>query len=175
MCRSGLPFSAAEAHGIAVGLGSGGAADAREEWRAAVYVGSTPDDALAAETRSLLEQLFAAARQQLQDEAFGLQLFLPDDNPEQGALVQALRDWARGFLCGLGLCGTDLQQRLSPAGHEALRDVYEIANLAVGDEALSEAEQQAAAELEEYMRVAAMLIHEEVRAGKASATGDAQH
>lgn len=167
MRRTAIPFSAAEAHGIAVGMGSGMVVDPHAQWHAAVYADLDPNDALAAEARSLLDDLFEAAQQQLLDDSFGLQLFLPEEGPEQLSLAAALRDWSRGFLYGVGLAGQGLQQGLSAEGREALQDMYEIANLDVDDEPLSEDDQQAAVELEEYMRVAAMLIHEELRGGTA--------
>lgn len=169
MRRTAIPFSPAEAHGIAVGLGGGVVADPQAQWHAVVYADLDPNDALAAEARNLLDELFDAAQQQLQDESFGLQLFLPDEAHEQAdalPLSAALRDWARGYLYGVGLSGSGLEQSLSAEGREALQDLYEISHLDVDDEPLSEEDQQAATELEEYMRVAAMLIHEELRGGQ---------
>lgn len=175
MRRTAIPFSPAEAHGIAVGLGSALVNDAQAHWQAAVYADLEADDVLAGEVRALLDEVFAVAFTQLADESFGLQLFLPEEAPDQLPLAEALRDWARGFLYGVGLSGQQLMAVLSEEGREALQDFYDIANLDIDDQPLSEEDQQAAAELEEFMRVAAMLIHEEARQGVSAGEGFEQH
>jgi len=167
MRRSGLPFSPTEAHAIAIGMFSGGVADARQQWHAAVYAELDPNDALAQECKALLDELFAAAKQQATDVEFGLQLFMPPAGASYTAAM-ALRDWAQGFLYGFGLAGEQAAQRLSAEGQEALRDFYEIAQLDAEAEQPGEDDQAALMEIEEYMRVAAMLIFEDMHAGIAA-------
>jgi uncharacterized protein YgfB (UPF0149 family) len=101
----------------------------------------------------------------MRDLNFGLQLFLPPAGLEGYDTAAALRDWAQGFLYGFGLAGkASASQRLSAEGQEALRDFYEIGHMDALREAPDEEAQQALAEIEEYLRVAAMLIHEDMHA-----------
>jgi len=164
MRRAGLPFSPSEAHAIAIGMLSGAVADRAAHWQAAVYAELAPDNAAAAECRGLLDELYALAEQQMTDDAFGLQLFLPAEACAGVNVATALRDWAQGFLYGFGLAGEAVAGLLSDEGREALHDLYEIAHLATDVDEAGEEEQQAATEIEEYMRVAAMLIHADVHA-----------
>jgi uncharacterized protein YgfB (UPF0149 family) len=164
MRRAGLPFSPSEAHAIAIGLLSGAVADRDVQWQNAVYAELDPNDALATECRAVLDDVYAAAREQMRDEAFGLQLFVPDEGFAGVPCTSALRDWAQGFLYGFGLAGKRAAQRLSVEGREALQDFYEIARLEVDAGDPAEDEQQALTEIEEYMRVAAMLVYEDMHA-----------
>ena len=175
MRRAGLPFSPSEAHAIAIGLLSGAVADRDAQWRNAVYAELDPNDVLAKECRTLLDDLYAAAGEQMRDQAFGLQLFVPEEGFAGVHGSAALRDWAQGFLYGFGLAGKSAAQRLSAEGREALQDFYEIAQLEVDEGDLAEDEQQALTEIEEYMRVAAMLVYEDMHAPEEREGGHELH
>lgn len=161
MRRSGLPFTPSEAHAIAVGLFSGRVADPAAQWHAAVYADFAPDDALASECRSQLDAVYEGAQAQADDSEFGLQLFLP--RAGEYPMVRALRDWAQGFLYGYGLGGEAATRCLSAEAREALQDFYEIAQLDIGPSADND-DAEALMQVEEYMRVAAMLIYEDTHA-----------
>lgn len=174
MRRCNLTFSPSEAHAIAAGLLAGDVGDRDRQWAAVMYADLEPGDALAEECRSCLEQLYRATAEQMQDRDFGLQLFLPPSGYTDHDVGLALRDWAQGFLFGFGLAGKEAASaRLSEEGQEALHDFYEIGNLELPGEALGEQEQQALTEIEEYLRVAAMLIHEDMHARQP--TGEVSH
>lgn len=176
MQRAGLTVTPSEAHGIAVGLISGDVADPLGHWSDSLYADLEPDDVLAQECRTQLDQLFEATREQMQDASFGLNLWLPPQAVTEAGydVPSALRDWAQGFLYGVGLAGEKaVDKALSAEGKEALRDFYEISRLQTAEGELGEEEQQAAAEIEEYMRVAAMLINEDMH--RREPTGEVSH
>jgi uncharacterized protein YgfB (UPF0149 family) len=174
MRRCKLTFSPSEAHAIAVGLLAGNLTDPEAHWSAAMYADLDPNDALVRECRSCLDALFQATAEQMRDAEFGLQLFLPPQDVVDYDPASALRDWAQGFLYGFGLVGeASASALLSPEGQEALRDFYEIGNMEVPEQPGGEEEQQALAEIEEYLRVAAMLIHEDMHVPQA--TGEVSH
>lgn len=163
MRRAGLPFNPSEAHGMAVGILGSHLRDAARHWKASVYADLDPNDALVSECRVQLDELFDLAGRQLADDQFGLALFLPGDSQSELDAATALRDWAQGFLYGFGLAGEEVMVRLSPEGKEALQDFYEIAQMEVNEESLDEQELNAVAEIEEYMRVAAMLLNQDLK------------
>lgn len=165
MARAGLPYAAAEAQGIACGLLCA-AIDADASWASEVYADFDPADALAGECRTLLDGLLHWTRAGLRDDAAQLQLVLPDGSAQQRGA--ALCDWSQGFLFGFGLGGREVMACLSPQGAEALRDIAEIAQLAIAGIAGGEEDEQSLMELEEYLRVVAMLIHDEVAAADGS-------
>lgn len=174
MRRCNLTFSPSEAHAIAVGLLAGDVSEPGRHWAAVMYADLQAGDALADECRSCLDRLYHAAGEQMQDRDFGLHLFLPPSDFAEQGVSMAIRDWAQGFLFGFGLAGKEAASaRLSEEGSEALRDFYEIGNLDVSDETNDEEQQQALSEIEEYLRVAAMLIYEDMHARQP--TGEASY
>jgi uncharacterized protein YgfB (UPF0149 family) len=130
-CReAGLATSASELHGSLCGWLAGGG-ETVGNWLARVMV----DDALPAPAEgSPLARLDAATRAQFEDRDFGLVLLGPGDDATLAARSGALFDWCRGFVGAFGLA-TGADPRLSGEGEEAL------------------------AEIEEFVRVAALLLH----------------
>ena len=173
--RAQLPFSPSEVHAMAVGMLSGDVADSEGEWAKAMFADLDPNDALAQACRKALVPVFDVAQAQVADASFSLQLWLPEEGIGGIARDAALRDWVQGFLFGFGLAGEAVALRLSPEGQEVLRDLYEIAQLDTADEILDEESQQALVEVEEYVRVAAMLVNEDMHAPLGSGEGHERH
>ncbi len=168
MQRVGMPFTASEAHGVAVGLLSSAVDQPDAAWQAEVYgemaEGLAQGDLLAQECRALLDELYVATQAQIADEILGLRLLLPEDDASGYSTTQALADWAQGFLFGVGLAGGRLNRRLSAEGREALQDCYAIAQLDVANsDDTDEADQQAQSEIEEYLRMTAFMIHADMQ------------
>lgn len=151
-CRGlGLAMSAAELHGGLCGWLAGGGA-AGEGWLKRILADDSvpqPDDALQA--------LHAASVSQLEDRSFGFALLLPGPQATLYQRSEGLFDWCRGFLGGFGLAA-GRSPPLSAEGEEALAD---LAKLAAADpqEGGDEEDEQALAEIEEFVRVAALLLH----------------
>lgn len=161
--RCKLGYSPAEVHGMAVGMVSADVGSREEIWQAELLADLDPADALAQPCRKLLVDMIASAEQRLSDEQFGFELLLPDQDSSVADIPAALRDWVQGFLFGVGLAGTQAIARLSEDGREAIHDLSEIGKLDVQDVDLDEEEQAALAELQEYVRVTAMLVYEDSR------------
>ncbi len=158
----GLSLSPSEAQGIAAGLLAGDVSKPECHWAEALYADFAKGDALATEARALLDRLYQSTVAQLTDTGFALDLWLPGDvvATEGYEATEGLRDWVQGFLYGFGLAGERAShEHLSDEGREALHDMYEIGRLAVPEGVLDEEEQQALAELEEYIRVAVMTLY----------------
>lgn len=105
---------------------------------------------------SPLGRLDAATVEQLGEADFGLELLLPEDDAPVDQRGEALVSWCRGFLGGVGLAG--IEPRLGEEAREALGDVARIAESDVNYED-PEADEDALIELEEFVRVVALLIH----------------
>lgn len=105
---------------------------------------------------SPLGLLDATTVEQLSAADFGLDLLLPDDDAPVAERGEALVSWCRGFLGGVGLAG--IGPGLGEEAREALEDVARIAESDVGYDD-PEADEEALIELEEFVRVAALLIH----------------
>jgi len=156
--RLALSSSPAELHGALCGWLAAGGADVAG-WLAPVMA----DSALPApQPGDALDRLRVVSAAQLGDPSFGFQLLLPDDEraPQR---AEALFAWCRAFLGGFGLAVGD--KPLSDEGQEALRD---LANLGAAqiDEADDDSDEEALAEIEEYLRMAVLLLHADCAMGE---------
>ena len=152
--EAGLGMGASELHGSLGGwLAGGGAGDA--DWLAKVVV--DPQQA-APVAGSVLDTLRQASARQLDDRDFAFELLLPDAEASLAERAAALFDWCRGFLGGFGL-SAGAQPPLSEEGGEALADLARLAQ-AMPEQGEDEAEDEdALAEIEEFVRVAVLLLH----------------
>ncbi|APZ43713.1 UPF0149 family protein [Acidihalobacter ferrooxydans] len=163
MSRSGAELDPAEAHGLLCGLLAVDVAAPAERCLAEVIKGVDPEDANAGVTRRLMEALIKQARAGLVDEDFEFQPLLPAMDRPLGERVRALAHWCEGFVAGIGLAGMSAQRAASlpDAVSEFIRDVGEIARVAFETDE-DEDDEQAYAELLEYVRVGVVLVGDEL-------------
>lgn len=153
-CReASLGTGAAELHGSLSGWLAGGG-DAGGRWLAKVMV----DDALPSPPAgSVLDRMRAVTAAQFEDRDFGLALVSPGEDAPLSERSGALFDWCRGFVGAFGLA-TGGDPKLSEEGAEALSDLARLAGASAQDDG-DEEDEQALAEIEEFVRVAALLLH----------------
>lgn len=163
--RSNALLGAAELHGTLCGmLCVEHAGDGRV--RIAQLLGENgPADASARETADLAASLYDGILHQLQDPELSFQLLLPDDAQPLSARAEALGDWCRGFLAGLGLAGIKQGQHLPEGVGEVLRDFAEISKVSFNIEG-SEEDETAYAEVVEYVRIGMLLVCQEFQPGE---------
>jgi uncharacterized protein YgfB (UPF0149 family) len=148
---------ACELHGALCGWLAGGGENAAD-WPARVLA----DPAMSTPERgSALDELRTATAAQLEDHELGFDLLLPDTGVTVGERANALFGWCRGFLGGFGLAA-GAAQGLSAEGEEALRDLAKLAQAHTGPDEDMQGDEDALAEIEEYVRVAALLLHGDV-------------
>lgn len=123
--------------------------------------------------RTQLLILYKNTVTQLDDPEYGFTLLLPDDEAPLAQRVEALSRWCQGFLLGLGLGGVQDQSGLPGDSHEVVRDFVEISRLAQGEGEEREEDEAAFAEIVEYVRMAALLVYEELRPMRAERPDDA--
>lgn len=155
LSRLRLGVEAAELHGSLCGYLSGGAdAPGRADWLARVM--SDPDlDAVPPD--SALDRLYVATENLLESPDFGFDLLLPDEETPIGERGEALLGWCRGFLGGFGLSAGS-NPPLSEDGADALRDLAKMAASELTYED-PEGDEESLAEVAEFVRVAALLLH----------------
>ncbi len=148
-----LATTASELHGALCGWLSGGGAST-PSWLAPVLV----DDALPAPAAgTALDRLRRASAAQLADRSFNFELLLPGSDTPLAVRSGALFDWCRGFLGAFGLAA-GAKPPLSEEGTEALGDIAKFAGAQPQDDG-DEDDEQALAEIEEFVRVAVLLLH----------------
>ncbi|MGR9071706.1 MAG: UPF0149 family protein [Gammaproteobacteria bacterium] len=154
-------ISAAEAHGIAVGLLCMDANAGWEKWLSDVFEG---DVDLSGQDRNSLIALFEQTGTMLESEGFEFDLFLPEDDEPFVRRVEGLRDWCRGFLLGVGFSGSS--GKWSGECGEILKDMVEFTR--IDSDAGGEEDEKALAEVSEYVRVGVQLLKEALREGSSS-------
>jgi len=155
--RMGLASTPAELHGGLCGWLAGGGGDVRG-WPALVLA----DPVLSAPASGdALDRLRSASVAQLSDIDFGFGLLLPDAE-DVVARAGAMFEWCRAFLGGFGLSVGE--KKLSAEGEEALGD---LANLAAAriDDVDPEGDEESLTEIEEYVRMAVLLLHADCALG----------
>jgi yecA family protein len=147
--------SAAEAHGLLSGMLCMDEGIDCEVWLANLF--GPEENATDSYDRSILDRLFETTRRQLQDFDFSFELLLPDDDAPLEDRAQALGEWCQGFLGGLGYGaqGSDWPGECT----ELLEDFVQISRL--DPEASGETDENAYAELSEYVRVGVQVIRSE--------------
>jgi len=93
---------------------------------------------------------------------------LPDDDASLAERVTALAAWCHGFLYGFGASGTAAQTKLPDAVTEVLADLAQISHAGVVESQEAEVEEEAFAELVEFLRAAVQIVYEELGAARAS-------
>jgi uncharacterized protein YgfB (UPF0149 family) len=150
---SGGAASAAEAHGMLVGMLCGNQGIAADDWL--VQALDADPDELADGDGAAMNALYADTRTLLKAADFSFELFLPDDDIPLTGRVRALCEWCQGFLYGIGYTGS--QRRWPDDCAEVLRDLADISQL--DENAAGEEDEAAYAEIREFVRVAVQLIH----------------
>jgi len=163
LAAADVDASPAEVHGIAVGLLCAAVPDSAGRWQQELFAEADEGNVLAAECRRSLQALHERTLAGIDDPDMGFALLLPDDERPLADRAAALRDWCEGFLYGFGIAGVSPDHALSAEGREALRDIGELTRLDAEQVAEGESEEGALTEIVEFLRVAALLIREEVR------------
>lgn len=150
----GLGATPAELHGALCGWLAAGGADV-PAWPSKVLA----DDNLPAPAAdSPLDVLRVVTVQQLQDRNFAFELLLPEPGMSLVERTDALFEWCRSFLGGFGL-GAGQRPPLSEEGEEALQDLARLAQASSDQFDSADEDEDALAEIEEFVRVAVLLLH----------------
>ncbi|MDY6890017.1 MAG: UPF0149 family protein [Pseudomonadota bacterium] len=156
-----LTLSPAELHGLICGQLAGGARF--DAGALLARVGELLDlkpfrqEAL----RSAIGALYLATLHQLEAPDFSLELLLPDDDQPLAVRADALGLWCGAFLSGVGLQERQGGQTLSLEAQEALRDLTQIAQITTAADAAAEEDENDLMEVEEYVRMVALLLFSE--------------
>lgn len=154
-----IPISPSELHGALSGCLCAGAELTPKNWLAFALTDAELDGQVDAD--SVLAQVFDAVSAQLAGDImdFEFDLLLPDEDKPLTERGPAMVDWCQGFLGGFGVVPTPAQP-LSEEADEALQDLAKIAASDLNYED-TDADEEALAEVCEYIRVAAVLLYNE--------------
>lgn len=123
------------------------------------------------EDEALLNQVKDEALNSLLDPEMGFSPLLPDDGEGLRQRVEALGKWCSGFVYGVATVEDVNLEELSGEVQEVLRDLTQISRAGLTPDADAEADEEAYAEIVEYVRIGAQLVFMEIarRRGRAEA------
>src|SRR5450432_2342622 len=159
LATAGGLADAAEAHGSLCGALCSVSPYKMQDWINEIL----PDGAaLSEESAAVIERVFMTTATTFGEQGMEFEPLLPDDEQPLNGRANALALWCTGFLYGLGTGQiSDLEGLVGDVG-EIVRDFTEISR-ATGDEPdADESNEQAYAELVEFIRVAAQVVFEEL-------------
>lgn len=177
----GLKLDPAECHGNLCGLLCAAESLQGAAWVNQVLTGqldlpgkaAAPAHTEEGEARTLLLILYKNTALQLEDAEYGFTPLLPDDDRPLSERVEALSRWCQGFLLGLGLGGVREQSALPGDSPEVMKDFVEISRLGHDPDKEKQEDEGAYAEIVEYVRMASLLVYEELRPMRATRPADA--
>jgi uncharacterized protein YgfB (UPF0149 family) len=157
---------AAEAHGTLVGALCASHCSLTD-WLAEIL----PDGRAASAAADSLRAVFESTSHSLLDGTLGFAPLLPTDDEPIGERTLALGEWCQGFLYGLGtgVAVTDASQLPGDAA-EVLRDMTEITHVDVDPEDDLESNEEAYAELVEFVRVGVQLLYDQLQPARTPRT-----
>lgn len=159
------------AHGFWLGMICGGRHVSPKDWMDRVLGQKDVWGKLPTDLQHMLLAIAEATVEQLGDPEYSLQIFLPDDDDEIDDRVHALSEWCAGFMQAFRHCNQDHENLLQGDAAEALADLNEITQLSLELEDDPE-EEQNFLEVVEYVRVALLLIHQDILSKQAQPAGD---
>jgi hypothetical protein len=168
--RLGSSQSVAEFHGALVGLLCAKGKVDQSEWLVQVAPGDA-GDLLLSETRDSLSLLHGETVRQLNDPVLEFEPLLPDESDSLGERVEALGEWCLGFLLGLTEGGVGDPEQLPGDASEVVRDLVNLSRAGAYEFSDSEEDEEAYAELLEYVRAGVLLVNEELNPTKAAPLG----
>ena len=148
--------NAAETHGILSGFICGGRDVTSPIWKSHFNDVVNEGQGLPIAVKTMIDGLYATIAKQCSDQGLGFTLLLPDDEQPLEKRVEAVAQWAQGFLTGFGLIQPNLNKADSDI-QEVIRDIRDISQLELTLEDDGEESEVAYVDIAEYLRVAAML------------------
>jgi len=169
----GVTQGAAEFHGIVCGR-----LCAAPEDEVAIEAGQGAGDANIDDEHELMQQVRDEALNGLIDAELGFNPLLPDDEQRLSLRVEALAQWCSGFIYGLASVEDVDLDALSAEVQEVVRDLTQISRAGLSPDADIETDEQAYAEIVEYVRIGAQLVFMEisgVRGSGGTPSGETLH
>lgn len=159
LATAGSLADAAEAHGSLCGALCSMSPYKMQDWVNEIL----PDGAAVSdESAAMIERVFAATATSFGEQGMEFEPLLPDDESPLNGRANALALWCTGFLYGLGTGHISDLEALNGDVGEIVRDFTEISRATGDDAEADESNEQAYAELVEFIRVAAQVVFEEL-------------
>ncbi|MEA5446570.1 UPF0149 family protein [Gammaproteobacteria bacterium AB-CW1] len=167
----------AESHGTLCGLlAAAPEADWQEQWlRLSLNSEGQGAVSLPASVRPVLDALYDATQAEMVDLQMRFEPLLPDDDHGIAERARCLGLWCQGFLFGFSTARPGSHEGLPPQVREVLDDLGRLAQVEPPQGEGSDEDEAALLEIVEYIRVAAQLVHDELKLKQGQPPTDTRH
>lgn len=169
LAQANSMIGAAEIHGLICGFLCAGKQTDGKNWLEPI-LGLAEIDATD-ETRQMLLELYNATYSEMMDENLGFKLLLPNDDQLLELRAKSLTSWCQGFLTGIGLTGAYIDEEDTEETQEILYRFDDISKLDYENIEVRSEDEKAYSELFEYVRMAVLVVYNEL-AETASGSSD---
>lgn len=153
-------LDAAETHGFICGFLCGGKPTDGKNWMEPLL--GIAELAATNEIRHMLLALYNTTHTEIMDVDFSFQLLIPEDEQPLAVRVQSLSHWCQGFLTGIGLTGAYIDEQNAEEAQDILYHFDDIAKLDYENIEPGTENEKAYFELFEYVRMAVLVIYNEL-------------
>lgn len=155
--------SAPELHGLMTGLLAGGARLNRNMLIKVLETHASPTQPFSETVQHGFWQLQLQTLEDLGSSELIFQPLLPDDEEDLALRVTALSDWCQGFLVGFGTAIRPDDARIHEESiRETLQDIVHVSHVDAAAQDNDEGDENAYAELYEFVRMAVIHLFEEL-------------
>jgi yecA family protein len=148
--------NASETHGILSGFVCGGINLDTQEWLAHFNDVVNEGQSIASNAKNMVTAIYQNVVFHCLDDNLSFTLLLPEEETPLDIRAEAIAQWSQGFLVGFGMAQPSLNKTDSEI-QELLRDIRDISQLSLDFELQSEESISALTEIEEYLRIGALL------------------
>jgi len=156
-----LDLDAAYFHGLLSGLICAGIEDEDiDDWLPALFANRFMAQDLYQQLSDNVLEVFHSVRAELNEDGFGYQILLPDDEIVLHRRVQLMGSWCRGYLTALIDYAETAIEYLPENCVEFIDDVASMVEIELDDEAVGDTLEESFMLLEQHLRVGVQLMYE---------------
>ncbi|MDC0610633.1 YecA family protein [Vibrio sp.] len=162
LSSASLSVSAAETHGLLVGMLAGGLNPKDKSWQPLLFDYSNDGMGWPISALNETESLLTFSAGELMDNKFTFSLLLPQDDSNDALFerADAVCEWVNHFISGLGLISADVKSS-SEDTKEALADLEEISKLGIDEDDDLDEQNQLLDQVVEHIKACVLTIHAE--------------
>ena len=162
---------ASEAQGTLCGMICVSGAGSLNNWLSHIF-GEEKDskNLYVPESDTILSALHDATVDAILEGDYDLALLLHDDNSPLDIRIDDLTNWCQGFLYGLSAAGLKDIKKLPEEASEVLQDMLDISKAGFDPEADEEENEEAYAEIVEYLRIGVYVVYDTLNSTESAST-----
>jgi len=156
-------YSAAEAHGVACGILAADRSADSEIWLEWLIDERDKSNVLQNNSARELSPIFEQARMQLQDSNLEFYLLVPDDTEALADRVEAMQEWAQGFVLGISMSGVKSFSDFPEDTRELIQDFSQIGSAGELEMDEDDESEESYIQIVEYLRMGVLLMQVELQ------------